>query len=78
MYQLPQLQDPCAPGALLADGEQNFISAFHAVIPRYQKMFLRPIPTKKLAVLPEKPKRNCTEVENKTWVFIVYFDIRLV
>ena len=50
--------------------ENNCINAFHIVIPKYQKTVPETYTDEELAILLEKPKRNCTEVEYETWVFI--------
>jgi hypothetical protein len=39
---------------------------FHAVIPIYQKTVPEPYTDEELAILPEMPKRNCTEAEHET------------
>ena len=50
--------------------ENNYINPFHVKIPKYQKVVAETYTDEELAILLEKPGRNCSEVEYETWVFI--------
>lgn len=50
--------------------ENDCIRSFQVKIPKFQKTIPDTYTDEELILLLEKPKRNCTEVEYETWVFI--------